>query len=402
MRVVYVARRYWPTIGGQESFVRQLALDIGARHEVTVLAQRIDDGPATRLSDSLHRGPSFAAFEDGPVRVEPLRVSSARQIVLTPLLLQVVPGLRRYAYGRVRILAAALYAWTVAPLIARHIERADAIHIWGGDLLAMAAVRAARLAKVPLVITPFAHRGQWGDDPASAMAYRLANRVISLLESDAKLYRDLGVPEDRLLTHGVCSPAMSTGGGPAIRERYGITGPLVIYLGVRRPYKGVDLLLEAARNVAAQAPQVTFAFVGPGPRLSTANGSDRILDVGPVDDLTRAAWLDAADLLCLPSAGETFGVSILEAWSLRKPVLTSDIPSLREVVEGASGGVAVPRNSPAIAQAVLGLLADPLKLRAMGEAGHAFWAKHYTVSAVAHWHEELYTALMKPLQMAVA
>jgi glycosyltransferase involved in cell wall biosynthesis len=177
---------------------------------------------------------------------------------------------------------------------------------------------------------------------------------------------------------------------------------LVLYLGVRRPYKGFELLVEAARRVAAEAPQTTFAFVGPGPRLAATNTSARILDIGPVDDLGRAAWLDAADLLCLPSEGEIFPVSILEAWSLRKPVLTSDIPSLRELVGKAKGGLTVPRNSYAIAQAILDLLANPSRLAAMGESGHMFWAGRHTVRAVADWHERLYVSLAKPSLAAEA
>jgi glycosyltransferase involved in cell wall biosynthesis len=395
MHIAFVARRYWPAIGGMETFVRHLALDLGRRHEVTVLAHRIDNGPTTRLTDSLRPPPSFEAFEDGPVRVQPLRISVARRTVLAPLYAQVVPGLRRFAYGRLRMGAAALYARAVAPVVADQIRSADALHMWGGDLLAAAAVRAARLRRIPVMVTPFAHRGAWGDDIASAATYRRANRVISLLQTDANVYRDLGIQEDRLATCGVCSPAMAAGGGHAIRRRYGIKGPLVLFLGVRRPYKGFDLLLEAARRVAIQDSQITFAFVGPGPRLP-ADTDARTVDVGQVDDLKRAAWLDASDLLCLPSDGEIFPVSILEAWSLRKPVVTSDIPCLREVVGSAHGGVVVPRNPQLLAQAILDLLADPNKLHAMGAAGHAWWAAHNTVKAVADWHEYLYMSLVRP------
>jgi glycosyltransferase involved in cell wall biosynthesis len=120
-----------------------------------------------------------------------------------------------------------------------------------------------------------------------------------------------------------------------------------------------------------------------------------VVDVGPVDDIGRAAWLDASDLLCLPSDGEIFPVSILEAWSLGKPVLTSDIPSLKTVVETARGGVAVPRNAELLAQAILNLVSNPSKLRAMGSAGHDYWAAHQTVRSVAAWHERVYLSLVK-------
>src|SRR5687767_14277257 len=120
MRLLFVARRYWPAVGGVESFLHDLARGLGERHDVTVLAHRIDDGPSERLTDSLRPPPTFEAFWDGPTRVEPLRVSLPRRAGMTPLVTQVVPVLRRYAYGRVRVPAAKLYAQLVAPEIAKH------------------------------------------------------------------------------------------------------------------------------------------------------------------------------------------------------------------------------------------------------------------------------------------
>jgi glycosyltransferase involved in cell wall biosynthesis len=103
--------------------------------------------------------------------------------------------------------------------------------------------------------------------------------------------------------------------------------------------------------------------------------------------------MEAADLLCLPSEGEIFPGSILEAWSLAKPVLTSDIPPLQELIDRSGGGITVVRQPEALAQAITYMLSEPRRLRAMGEAGRAFWAASHTVPAVAAWHERLYASL---------
>jgi len=50
-----------------------------------------------------------------------------------------------------------------------------------------------------------------------------------------------------------------------------------------------------------------------------------VLDAGRVSEGDKYDWLAAADLLCLPSLGETFGVVILEAWSVGTPAVVSDI-----------------------------------------------------------------------------
>jgi glycosyltransferase involved in cell wall biosynthesis len=258
--------------------------------------------------------------------------------------------------------------------------------------MAAAALRGARLAGTPFTVTPLAHEGQWGDDPASTDVYRDADAIFALLDVEADLYRRLGAPAERVHTVGVCSPGFQKGGDD-VRARHGIDGPLVLFLGVRRGYKGHDVLAAAAENVAVTRPDVTFAFVGPGEPVG--GGAARIIDAGEADEAQRAAWLDAADLLCLPSAGEIFPVSILEAWSVGTPVLTSDIPTLQELVERSGGGATAPREPRAVADAILALLGDPAGLRALGERGHMFWRQNHTIEAVARRHEEIYSALVR-------
>jgi glycosyltransferase involved in cell wall biosynthesis len=394
VRIFFVARRYWPAVGGVESFVRQLACELSKQNEVTVLAHRIDNGSTDRLTDSLRPPPIFDAFDDGDVHVRPLRISRRDRILLSPLASHVVPGLRRYAYGRMRIGAAALYAGVVGPTIADAAEDAEILHMWGSDLVAAAAVRAAERMRVPSVVTPFAHRGQWGDGPADAVAYRAADRVIGLLDGDADVYRELGVPDDRLAVCGVCSPGVDSGGGATLRERFSVEGPLVLFLGVRRPYKGFDLLLQAAPLVAAERPDVTFAFVGPGAALEANGARTRLIDVGEVDDSEKGGWLDAADLVCLPSRGEIFPVSILEAWSVATPVLVSDLPTLTELVKKAGGGATAALEPQAIASQILALLGDPTCLVELGRRGRGFWLEHATPETVAAWHERLYRSLV--------
>lgn len=376
-----------------ESFLRVLAQELAQRHELTVLAQRIDNGPSSRLTDSLAPPPTFAPFVDGRVRVKPFRVSPARRLLMAPLLAQVTPGLRRYAYGRSRLFAAEIYARALAPVLAEASRGADVVHMWGHDLVAAAAVRAARDVGAGCAITPFAHEGQWGTDPASAAAYRAAGAVIALSETDAALYRALGAAAAKISVCGVCSPGLAPGGGDDLRRRRGISGPLVAFVGVRRPYKGFDLLLDAAPEVLLHLPEATVAFVGPREGHELGREDSRIIDAGRVDDAELAAWIDAADLLCLPSRGEIFPVTLLEAWSLATPVLTSDLPALVEQVHRSGGGRAVRADAAALTEAIVELLEDKDGLARMGRAGQGFWRQHGTPDAVARCHEAVYSSL---------
>ncbi len=383
-RITFVAPRAWPAVGGTESFLRHLTQALAERHDVRVVALSIGNEPATRLWESVRAPKAFKPFDDGGVRVQPLRLAPSRRALLSPLVAQSVPGLRRYAYGSVRKLNVALYARTVAPLIADAARGSDVVHMWGTGLLGEAAVRAARLLGVPSVITPFAHRGQWGDDATSALTYRRAGRVVALLQADARLYRELGVERGRVAVCGVCSPGVPAAGGDALRLRHGIDGPLVLFLGRRTPYKGADLVLAAARRL----PEVTFVFAGPGARVVAPGG--RVVDAGHVDEQERAAWLDAADLLCLPSAAEIFPSSMLEAWSVGTPAVTSDIEPLQELAATTGGSLAVVRDAEVLARALREAFAEQGRLRALGEAGRRAWRESFTPAAVAAAHEDLY------------
>jgi glycosyltransferase involved in cell wall biosynthesis len=390
MRIVFVAGRYWPATGGVENLIHHVARELARRHDVTVIAHRIDEEPDQRLSESLRHPPPFTEFRDGRARVVPVEIGRAQRLALAPLIAQVTPGLARYAYGRPRIAMLNLYARVVARLYAPYVRGADLVHAWTTGYPGAAAARTARAAGRPLVMTPFVHRGQWGDDVASRRLLRRADRVVGLLDAERDTFRAMGIREDRIAICGVCAPAAATGGGPDLRARYDISGPLVLFLGVRRPYKGHDLLLAAAGRVARALPDVTFAFVGPGPALATNGVGARVVDVGPVDADARGSWLEAADVLCLPSAHEIFPVSVLEAWSTRTPVVVSDLPPLVDLMRRTGGGLTAPREPGALAEVLLTLLERPDERRRLAAAGHEFWRSAHTPEAIAVRHEALY------------
>ena len=394
MRVVFIASRYWPATGGVETLMHHVARALSERHEVTVLAFTIDEALPGRLGVSLQPAPSFEPFNDGMVEVVPVRLTRRHRRRLSPMLLQVTPGTARFAFGRMRRPLAAHYGRVVGPLIAELAAGADVLHVWSADMVGAAGLRAAHRLCRPCVITPFVHPGQWGTDPASVSVYRSADRVVALLDAERHVFADLDVPVDRVAVSGVCTPGVACGGGVELRRRYDVDGPLVLFLGARRPYKGHDLLMGAAGRVAESHPDATFAFVGPGEPLRPADAPLRIIDAGLVDEPERAAWLDAADLLCLPSAHEIFPLSVIEGWSVGTPALVTDLPSLRELI-GLGGGELLPdRTSGAIAASLVRLLGNRPRLRGLGEAGRRFWAEHGTPAAAARRHEDMYEELL--------
>jgi glycosyltransferase involved in cell wall biosynthesis len=390
LSVVLVSRFAWPAIGGMETVLRTLSSFLATRADVRVVASRIDDR-GTAWPGPLDRVPAWDVQVDptSGVATEPFSVSDRRLVALARVMAQPHRVLGRL--GRTPVRFDRRYAGVAGSELAEQISRADVLHRFGGNRLALACVRAARHLDVPLVISPFAHPGQYDDDPTSAAAYRAADLVVATTASDAETYARLGVGDRQL---AICPPGTEMpprGGGPALRADRGIDGPLVLFLGARRAHKGVDLVLGAASRLRGRHPDARFAFVGPGDPLPAAPPA--VLDVGPVGEREHAAWLDAADIVCLPSAQESFGMAVSEAWSVGCPVVTSDIPVLRERVSEAGGGLAVPRTVEAVTDALEALLDDEARRMALGAAGRRYWERRLSPRAFGTWHLAAYETL---------
>lgn len=152
----------------------------------------------------------------------------------------------------------------------------------------------------------------------------------------------------------------------------GLSEELVVAVVARlTPVKGVEYLVRAVPSV----PGATFVIVGTGrqePRLrevAVAGGAgERIRFLGAVE--SAAAVLARADVVVMPSLSEAFGLVAAEAMALGKPVVASWVGGLGEVVEdGVTGVLVAPGRPDELAAALRGLLGDPARARAMGEAG---------------------------------
>ena len=351
--------------------------------EVDVFAHRIDNAGINWFGH-IDRGDPFAP------QVDPASGVTTRQLRLTA-----AESTALRAYARLRgadPLFERLHAQVSTRRFAAQLSGADLIHRFGGNRMALPTVRAARRLGRPVVVTPLAHAGVFDDDELSARAYRAADLVVATTNADADIYRGLGVAPERVRVCPLPTDPPGPGDGARVRSEHEIAGPLVVFLGVRRENKRIPQLLDAADILAARDPSVRVAVVGRGEPLRAHRPA--IVDVGAVSEEDRNAWLHAADIVCLPSSDESFGLVVSEAWSLGVPVVTSDIPVLKERVTASGGGIATSVDPPALAAALERLVSDADLRRQMGRRGHEHWQRTESPESVAAWHRAAYAELL--------
>ena len=160
--------------------------------------------------------------------------------------------------------------------------------------------------------------------------------------------------------------------------------PLVAYVGGLLAWKGVDVLLDAARRL----PEVGFLIMGGMDRdvarlRQRAEGLDHVQITGFADPRRAAMALCAADISVVPNRGTpaisaryTSPLKIFEAMAVGLPVVCSDLPSMRDVLDDNMAVFVPPEDSGALAEALDSLLGDDARMRSISSALQAEAPKH--------------------------
>lgn len=160
--------------------------------------------------------------------------------------------------------------------------------------------------------------------------------------------------------------------------------------------KGIDVLLRAA----AALDEVGLLIAGQGPARESLvseaarQGLSERARFLTWSETTRAL-LDEIDVYVLPSRLEAFPLSILEAMMSGRPVLATDVGSIREaVVDGTTGLVVPAGDADSLRRSLERLAADPDERRRMGEAGRARALELFTADRMARNFERLYAGVL--------
>ena len=229
-----------------------------------------------------------------------------------------------------------------------------------------------------------------------------ASRVITFSEFSKKLVQK-GIRTKKGKKILVVSPGIE----PAWMEvkRHAEGSRDLIFWGRMEDEKGIPELLRTLKEVAGRIPDVQLHLVGEGNMTETYR--KQAGELGVMDKVTFHGWMGVeaiqqftakCALGVFPSRIESFGLSMAEAMGAGLPIIATRVGALPELIEdGVTGTLVPPGNIPALYRAILAMLENPARSRALADAGREMVRQRYSWDQTAQKMTEIYQNVLDEL-----
>jgi phosphatidylinositol alpha-mannosyltransferase len=142
------------------------------------------------------------------------------------------------------------------------------------------------------------------------------------------------------------------------------------------PRKGLSVLLEALPNIARIFPDVKVLIAGPGEGIEAMQSvnpalRNKLQFLGRINDEEKASFLKSLDIYVAPNTGgESFGIILAEAMASGVPIVASDIPAFRHLLEeGRYGSLFENEDATSLAETIIDLFKHDDKRKKWSESG---------------------------------
>lgn len=358
MKVLHVFKTFWPdTFGGIERVIDTIARASavhGVESEVFALSRQPERDPGTfsgyrttkakldfELASTGFSRASFSVFADAARRNDVIHYHYPWPLMDV---LYFASGRRRPAVVTYHsdVVRQRRFNLLYAPLREAFLSRADAIVATSPNYLESSPIlrrHSAATTVIPIGLDRSAY-----PDPESGVA------------------GDLGLPPSR---------------------------PYFLFVGVDRYYKGIDILVEAAKSSG-----IDIVIAGGASRKAPPN----VHFIGEVSEADKVRLIRDAAAFILPShlRSEAFGIALLEAAMIGRPLISCEIGTGTSYINRhrQTGLVVEPNNPAAIVAAMREILEDPARAEEWGRAARARFEGLFTAEKMGRDYARLYSSVL--------
>jgi len=218
-----------------------------------------------------------------------------------------------------------------------------------------------------------------------------------------------GVDEKKIfsLGCGVDIELFENTDGSDIREKYNIKrAPLIGYIGRQASFKGIDSLLYAMPEVWDKIPEAFLLIAGNETDFTfkikeiikslPETQQKRVIHINSFDETEKAKLFNAIDIFVSVSNSESFGISYVEAWSCKKPVIGCDIEQVKSVIsENEDGFIVAKTNHSELASKIINLITDKSLADTMGLNGYKKVKEKYIWSKIVENYRKICVGVLE-------
>jgi glycosyltransferase involved in cell wall biosynthesis len=408
MKILHLIHAYHPAIGGSEYLMKQVSeyLVNNAGDEVTVFTTfannsglftnpGVEPMPKSRAEETIHN-----------VKIKRFPVIN-RWAKILYFFQYILYRLRFPGNGFFRM----LYYGPISP------EMKKAVADFKGDIIVAAPFPLNHMNygfknkdNIPLILVGCMHTKDKHGFQNSRIKKMMENAhgyiALSTHEKDFLVNRwKIDAEKIEVIGVGISTPRVNNRERSDIRKELGCGAgdPLVAFVGQHGLHKGIDTLIKAMPRVWEKFPDAqliiaggttpfTVRFKHQAQMIDLAN---RIHFLDDVDENKKYQILAACDIFASPSGFESFGITILEAWSKKKPVIACNIEATRHLIKNGETGFLIEyKDIPQLEETLIHLIENPGLRKNAGEKGWEKLQKNYTKEIIGEKYRRFYDKIL--------
>lgn len=301
----------------------------------------------------------------------------------------------------------------------RHVADYDLVHVHGVfTYSSWAACRAAAKAGVPFIVRPLGILNRWGMEKRRPWLKKMFFRLLEkpLFDRAATMhFTSVEEAEDVARLDIRSKPVIiplgldladfeHLPGKSLFLDRFpaAVGGPRIVFVSRVDRKKGIEMLIPAFREIRQTVPDARLVIVGDGApellgelrRLAENEGvSQAVVWTGFLGGELKLSALSSAQVFCLPSHSENFGMALLEAMAAGLPCVATDQVALAVSAAGEGAVSMIPCRMEAIAPAIIKILLNREEGIKLGQTARRYAWLHHGMEATGSRLKELYQTL---------